>query len=497
MVAGDRVFTWDEFAARVACGAGVLVALGVGAGDRFGILATNSVRQAELLHAGYRIGAVPVPVNYRLAPIEIRAILDDAACRLLVVESCFFGLLDSEALRGWRSRAMQLDPTGYATGLTDYETEMARGYPAPCGEPREQDEALLLYTGGTTGRSKGVPLTQRNLATVAIQNAATLTPLPTDVYLHVAPMFHSADLLGNAFMANGAAHAYLARPSARTMLETIARLRITAVVVPPTLLVLALRDESFGRFDLSSLRILVFGSAPMPEHWIAAACDALPEVELWHGYGLTETAQMLTLGRVPRKSEGAATHDSHRVRSAGRPLVGTDLRIVNDCGDEQPPDRAGEVIARGPQIGRGYLNLPAETARQFRDGWFFTGDVGSVDRDGYLYLLDRKKDMVITGGENVYCFEVEETLARHPDVVEAAVFGVPDDVYGEALMAVLVRREGSMISAQDVIDHCRSSIGGYKIPRRIVFSAELPRNALGKIVKSELRQRYARGFDSR
>lgn len=483
--------SWRGFHARVLKAASVLHGQGVGPGERYAILAANSVRYAELLHAGYCLGAVPVPLNHRLAPLEIAAILDDASCRLLIAEPGFAQLLVAPELAAWRGRAMRLDPVADADAPLDYEIEMARALPIDTLGPQEDEDALLLYTGGTTSRGKGVRLTHRSLATVALQNAAALVPRSDDLYLHVAPMFHSADLLGNAFMACGAAHAYLAKPSAGTLLEAIARLRVSAVVVPPALLIPALQDEAFERSDLASLRILVVGSAPMAERWFMAARDALPSLALWHGYGLTETAQMLTLGRVPRDDEIDAGVPVARVRSCGRPLIGTDLRVVDDSGSELPPGAAGNVLVRGPQLFQGYLGLPQETAHAFRGGWLHTGDVGTLDADGFLYLLDRKKDMVITGGENVYCFEVEEVLARHPDVAEAAVFGVPDEIWGEALCAALVARADACPSPDALIEHCRRFIGGYKIPRRIVLIPELPRSSLGKVQKDELRRRHA------
>jgi long-chain acyl-CoA synthetase len=493
MIDGDTASTWAEFAERVALAASALASCGLQRGERFALIAHNSVRQAELLYAGYHLGAVPVPINYRLAAKEIGAILDDSASKMLIVDDAFSELLESDELGSWKARAFSLNLRPLIVDALNVSLEID---PLCSLRPdrdsvTEDDDALLLYTGGTTGRSKGVRLSHRNLATVALQNAAVLTPRADDIYLHVAPMFHSADLLSNSYLACGAAHIYLAKPSARLILETIARNRITATVVPPTLIILALQDERFGDFDLSSLRTMVFGSAPMPESWIVTARDAIPGMDLWHGYGLTETAQMLTLGRVPRPSEklDSMSHAS-RVRSAGCPLIGTDLRIVDSKGFELPAGMAGEVVARGPQIAKGYLNLPEETVGQFRDGWFYTGDIGSVDQDGWLYLLDRKRDMVITGGENVYTFEVEEALTQHPEIVEAAVFGVPDEVYGESLVAVLVQRNGARVPAEEMIEHCRKMIGGFKIPRRIYFLNELPKNTLGKIAKNELRRQY-------
>lgn len=490
MIDDDRQLTWKQFEERIAAAAGVLDARGIRRGDRFALVAQNSVRHAELMHAGFRIGAVPVPINYRLATREIQAILEDSGSNLLIVDRAFSQLLDDSKLASWQERSLRIDGP-FDVAACRYEAELSSATQLGCAALEEEEDALLLYTGGTTGRSKGVRLSHRNLATVALQNAAALAPRCDDIYLHVAPMFHSADLLGNAYLACGAAHRYLAKPTARLVLETIEASKITATVLPPTILVLALQDEQFSSFDLSSLRTLVFGSAPMPRSWILAARDAIPSMDLWQGYGLTETSQMLTLDRVPRRSETAATGNGDRVCSAGRALIGTDLRILDDDGREQPAGAVGEVVVRGPQIAKGYLNMPEESARQFRGNWFHTGDLGCVDSSGYLLLFDRKKDMVITGGENVYSFEVEEALVQHPDVIEAAVFGVPDDVYGESLMAVLVPRDGASVSEDVVIEHCRHLIGGYKIPRRIVFTDELPKNSMGKIMKSALRDRYS------
>jgi long-chain acyl-CoA synthetase len=491
MIDEDRQLTWKQFQMRVASASGVLAGRGIRRSERFALVAQNSVRQAELMYAGFRIGAIPVPINYRLAAREIMTVLEDSGSKLLIIDRTFAHLLDGTELASWKGRSLRIDaPVDHST--CQYEAEMLTAALLAPEMVQEEDDAILLYTGGTTGRSKGVRLTHRNLATVALQNAAKLAPRCDDIYLHVAPMFHSADLLGNAYLACGAAHRYLAKPTAHLVLETIEKQGITATVLPPTILILVLQEDDFSNFDLSSLRTLVFGSAPMIKTWIITARDAIPSMELWQGYGLTETSQMLTLDRVPTQSEIAILKDDDRVRSAGRALIGTDLVILDDNGREQPAGAIGEVVVRGPQIAKGYLNMPEETDRQFRNGWFYTGDLGCLDSDGFLYLHDRKKDMVITGGENVYSFEVEEALVQHPDVMEAAVFGVPDVVYGESLMAVIIPRSGSSICAGELIEHCRSLIGGYKIPRRIVFSGELPKNSLGKIVKSQLRQRYAK-----
>lgn len=486
----DRTLTWRQFGARIAKTAAVLADLGIARGDRFAVLGYNASKQAEILQAGYHLGAVPVPVNYRLASQEILAILDDSDASLFMVQSCLAALLDSRELRAWKSRTVQWGSHLDGSYGTAFDRRVDCASPVPAAEAQPEDDALLLYTGGTTGRSKGVRLTHCNLATNALQIAAMLNPREDDVYLHVAPMFHAADMLGNAYTANGAAHRYMARPTARAILEAVSNGGISATMMPPTLIILALQDPVFGTFNLSSLRTLVFGSAPMPPRWILAAREALAQAELWHGYGLTETSPILTLTTVPRITAATLPAVRNRLRSAGRPVIGTELRIVGDDNLERPVGEAGEVVVRGPQIARGYLNRPEETAEQFRGRWFRTGDVGSVDSEGYLYLLDRKKDMVITGGENVYTLEVESVLNLHPDIAEAAVIGVPDDAFGEALVALVVCKAGKTLTDQEIIEHCRTRIGGYKIPRRIQLVDSLPKNAVGKIIKAELRRQY-------
>lgn len=492
MIDDDRVLTWRQFGERVAKVAGALAAAGIRCGDRFAVLGQNSVRQAEILQAGYHMGAIPVPINYRLAAKEIQAILEDSGTRLFLIEAHFSELLEAPELARWLPLTEQWGMLPDGSYLSAFERVIEEARPFPAYAVNECEDALLLYTGGTTGRSKGVRLSHRNLATNALQIAAMLSPREDDVYLHVAPMFHAADLLGNAYTACGAAHRYMSKPSARLILETVNEQGITAMMVPPTLIIMALQDEKFGRFDLSTLRTLIFGSAPMPERWIMATREAIASMELWHGYGLTETSPILTLTTVPRVTAASSPEVQVRVRSAGRPVIGTELRIVDDNDNELPLGTIGEVIVRGPQIAAGYLNMPQETATQFRNGWFHTGDVGSVDAGGYLYLVDRKKDMVITGGENVYTLEVESVLNLHPDITEAAVIGVPDDVFGEALVALAVRKPEADTSAQEIIEHCRRYIGGYKIPRRILFVDALPKNAVGKIVKNDLRRQFGK-----
>ena len=492
---GDPVVTWAEFVGRIRQAVGALRSLGVEAGDRFAIICRNDPRQAELIHAGYWMGAVPVPINYRLAPVEIADILDGISPRLLAVEDHWAGLAAEVASTGRRDPVLWIgSDNNNPASEPDYETlrdasDRDEGYASG-----PEDDALLLFTGGTTGRSKGVRLTHRNIAANGLQLLAPFRAAEDDMMLHVAPMFHSADLLGTPLSLLGGAHAYLPDFTSRAFLGAIERTRATFTLLTPTLLIRIIRSGRLGDFDISSLRRIAYGSAPMDPAWIRRTVEAFPGVELVHCYGLTETSPILTT--LGWNQHLAGLEGGDRLRSVGRPVIGVELRIADDEGNHLPAGAAGEIVVRGPNVSSGYLDRPEETAAVFRDGWLHTGDVGRLDDEGYLYLLDRKKDVIITGGENVWSAEVEAALYAHPDVIEAAVVGVPDEVWGEAVLAVIVAAPGSRLVDEDgpnaLIAHCRRFIGGYKVPRQFRFIEAMPKSAMGKILKSELRRRYRR-----
>ena len=489
--------TWAGFAVRVRRAAGALRSLGVGAGDRFAIVCRNDPRQAELIHAGYWMGAVPAPINYRLASAEIAAILEGVSPRLVAVEDHWAGLTADPALAGRREPVLRIGRGGGGArpDAPDYETLRDE---APEDEGRlsvEGDDALLLYTGGTTGRAKGVQLTHRNIAANGLQLVGPYGTAEDDVMLHVAPMFHSADLLGTPFSHAGAAHAYLPDFTPDGFLEAVERSRATFTMLSPTVLIRIIQEGRFEDFDISSLRRLTYGAAPMDAVWIRRTMESFPGVELIHSYGLTETSPILTTLGWEQHLVGIEGGD--RLRSVGRPLVGVELRILDEEGGEAAAGEAGEIVVRAPNVSKGYLDQPDATAAVFRGDWFFTGDVGRLDEEGYLYVVDRKKDVVITGGENVWSTEVEAALYTHPDVVEAAVIGVPDGTWGEALLAVVVPAPSSDLASGNgegaLIAHCRRLIGGYKVPRRFRFVDALPKSAMGKTLKADLRERYRDG----
>ena len=484
----EGTFTWSAFTDRVARAAGMLRAKGLRAGDRFAIVMRNGFRHAELLWAGYWAGIIPVPINWRLSPVEIAAILEDSGAKLVAASGEFVPMMDNPALAPWRERVLAVQAA--AGEIAGYEVLLAAATPAPAHDSRDHDDAILLYTGGTTGRSKGVRLTHGNIIADGWQNGLALGIRPNDIYLHVAPMFHSADLNGTACFMLGCSHAYLAQFTPSGIFAAIARHRPTVTNLVPTMVKMIADAPDAGEFDLASLRLIYYGSSPMPIEWLNAARARLPDVAWHQGYGLTETSPILTTMDGDTHERCFKSGDAARLRSVGTPVVGVQMRIVDHEDRELAAGETGEVVVRGPNVSPGYFNRDEENARAFRGGWFHTGDVGRLDEDGYLTLVDRIKDVIITGGENVYSTEVEAALFRHPDIAEAAVISIPDDALGEALYAVIACKPGKSLTADEVIAHCRPLIGGFKIPRKMDFVDALPRTALGKVQKNVLRQKY-------
>ena len=484
--AGD--LDWRAWIARIAKAAGMLRnTLGLAPGERFGILSRNSVRQAELIYAGYWAGVVPVPVNFRLAPPEIADVLEDAGCKVLAIDPHFADLLERAPLDAWRARALALAQVPAAGLPSCYDALRDAAAPVPAHEPAEDDDAILLFTGGTTGRGKGVRITHRNVVANALQMAHIMAVRPGDSYLHVSPMFHSTDLKATCVTLHGGSHVYLPEFTPAAVLKAIEDYRITIGSLVPTMIIRTLQDPAFGRHDVASLRIISYGTSPMPAEWIRRTMHAFPGVAMQQVYGLTETSPVLAILDEHDHARALAGRE-HILRAGGRPIAGTDVRIVDEHGTEVAPGDSGEILVRGPQVANGYHNRPRETHDAFRDGWFRTGDVGCLDAEGYLFVLDRKKDMVITGGENVYTSEVEAAIYQHPGVHEVAVIGLRDERFGEALCAVVVAAPGYALTQEKIIAHCRGRIGGFKIPRRVKFVEALPKSAMGKILKQELRR---------
>jgi long-chain acyl-CoA synthetase len=490
IIDAEKSFTWSEHLVRVQKLGGALANLGINKGDRFGIIGPNSFRYTELIHAGYWTGAIPVPINHRLAPLEIFHILEDAEIKLLALGEQYLNLTNDPLLAPWKNKRLVISATPNVDGIANHDDVLNAAEPVSHQDPEENDLAILLYTGGTTGRSKGVQLTHRNITSNGWQVSIAMEIVKEDIYLHTAPMFHAADLMGSGFTMNGSAHAYLPAFSATGALKAIQDYKVTQSMMAPTMIIMILEEPTFDNYNISSFRNLFYGSSPMAAEWVKKCVQRFANVSVQQGYGLTETSPILTTLDADDHRKAIETGDISILRAAGRPLVGIDLKILDNNGNEVPTEDAGEVCVRGPNVTPGYLNQPEENKKAFKNGWFHTGDIGRVDKNGIMFLMDRKKDMIVSGGENIYTSEVEAALYKHADVFECAVIGVPDNKFGESLFAVIVTAPGKVLTEEIVIAHCRELIAGYKIPRKMDFVRELPKSAMAKILKNKLRDTY-------
>ncbi len=484
----DGSLSWKAFIERIARAANVLKTLGVRPGDRFAILTLNNATSAELMHAGYWLGAIPIPLNYRLAAPEIALILEDADCRLLAIEQGFVHHLDRPPLARWQSRALAIAPGRTTAPLPSYDILVGAARAIEPNEPGEDDDALILYTGTPGGRGKGVRLSHRNIVASAMQLAHVMAIGPADIYLHTAPMFRASALKATAITMHGGGHLYLNDFSAPNVLRTIERHRATIVPMVRPTLVQVLDDPDFVHYNLSSIRLITYSSSQMGPELINRTMNAFQGVDIHQCYGLIETASAVAV-LDERDHQRALVGDDPILRSVGRPLAGVDLRIVDDTGREVPLNTAGEIVVRGPQIARAYHHSGDDAA--LRDGWFHTGDIGHLDAAGYVFLDDHKNDVINMGADLVHCAEVEAVLRDCDGVQEAAVFGIPDTVFGEVPVAFIVLVPGATLNEADVIRHCRRQIGRYKIPRQIVFADRLLKSASGAVSKTELMHRFA------
>ncbi|MCW2571648.1 MAG: Feruloyl-CoA synthetase [Frankiales bacterium] len=475
-VDGSIRATYHELADRCRRLAGSLQASGVAVGDRVAVLMTNGHRYLECYFAIPGMGAVLVPLNNRLALPELRYILEDGGVHTLIAD-------DSYA-----SVAMELADSvkQVLVGATAYEDGVSNASPANLPVAVADDDlAGLFYTGGTTGASKGVMLSHRNLLSNAMHITIALDYSASEIYLHTAPMFHLADGASTYSVSwVGGCHTFLPSFDAGATIDVIARERVTATLMVPAMLSAICEHPAAATADFSSMRMVLHGAAPISTSLLRRSIEVM-RCSFAQGYGMTEAAPLAT---VLEHEERLV--ESPRLRSAGREIVGVQATVRRRDGSLCDIDEVGEVVLRGPNVMLGYWNKPTETAEVLRDGWYWSRDLGYLDSEGYLFLVDRAKDMIISGGENVYSIEVEDALCKHPAVLEVAVVGVPDDKWGERVHAAVVRRAGAELTEAELNAHCHQLIAGYKCPRSMEFVAELPRSGAGKVLKREIRDRY-------
>ena len=486
-VDGDRRRNWREVVDDVARFAGAVRASGVREGDRVALLARNGGHYLDYLFGTFWAGAVINPVNTRWAPPEIAASLGDCDTRVLIVDRHFALMVDSirRAAPGLET-IVQIGDGDRDDGVQDWADWLARGTvidDARCGG---QALAAILYTGGTTGRSKGVMLSHANLLASATGYLSFPGARPGRSYLHVAPLFHiGAQSAVYTSTLAGTAHVFLPQFEPAAALAAIEREQVTDVFLVPTMLRAMLADPQFDSARTASLERVVYGASPIDDALLDRAMDALPETGLVQAYGMTELSPIATM--LGPEDHGATARAAGRCGAAGRPTIAAEIRVVDRDDCEVPPGTVGEILVRGGGVMLGYWDMPEATAEALRGGWMHTGDLGRMDADGYLTIVDRLKDMIISGGENVYSAEVENVLARHPAVHQAAVIGLPDPRWGERVHGVVVLRSGVMGDEADLRRHCRGLIAGYKVPKSISFAETLPLSPAGKVLKTALR----------
>lgn len=493
VIDGPASVTYAELGARAGALGSGLALLSVSAGGRVGFLGVNSLAHLECWLGVPASGRVLVDLNFRLALSELAFIVDDCELEVLIV-----GPDQLELARELRAacpslRTLVLDaPASCPEDCEPYERLVSGPPEAPAPELNEDDLAAISYTGGTTGRPKGVMLSHGNLLANARHNLIATGHRPSDRWLHVCPMFHvagTANVLACTW--TGARQVLLPRFDAAAVLDAIEREAITHMVLVPTMLSMLLEvlDGQPAERRLDSLRHIQYAASPISATLQRRVLERF-DCDIVQFYGMTEAAPTVTCATAEDHRRGFAGDLGYvqRLRSIGAPVIGVEAQVRGPDGDRLPPGEVGELWVRGPNVMLGYWRRPAATDEVLLDGWYRTGDAAYSSEDGYLYLVDRLKDMVITGGENVYSMEVEAALSECPGVREVAVFGVPDPRWGEAVYAVVVMEDGQDLDEQQLIAHCRERIAGYKIPRRFELRHEpLPKSGAGKILKNVLR----------
>ncbi len=482
----ERRFTFAGLNARSNRTANALRALGIRPGDRVALLLMNGVEFTEAFFAIAKIGAIVVPLNWRLVADELAFILSDSGAATLIYDEDFQSLVadlqgrgtDATAVRHWVEVNRTGKPAAFARIYDDIQADATDEEP-PIGAS-DGDDAYIMYTSGTTGLPKGVVHTHDSVLWALFTIALTADIRYRDRYAIVLPLFHVGaltPLVGN--VQRGMTSILMRAFDPVRLYETIAEERVSVLLAVPAMLNFMLQVPDLGKYDCSSLRWIMSGAAPVPVTLIEAY--AKRGIEIHQVYGLTESGGPACL----ISPEDAIA----KAGSTGKPFFHTDVRVVDDAGHDCPPGTPGEVLVRGKHVMKGYWNRPEATAETIRDGWLHTGDVATIDAEGFVFINDRKKDMIISGGENIYPAEIENVILSHPKVREVAVIGQPSAKWGESPLAIVVKSDPSLTESE-VVEWSRGKLAGYKRPRTVHFVDEIPRNPAGKILKRVLRDRF-------
>jgi len=495
---GGRIWTYGEVQADANRVANALIAAGIAAGDRVAILAKNCPEYVAFYFGAFKAGAVPVPLNYRLAPAEWAFIINDAGARMLLARGEYVAAVDG--VRG------ELASVGACVAIGAPAPNGWQGWDAwvaaqpatpPARDIAADADAYQMYTSGTTGHPKGAVLQHRAVCSNVVQMMPIVNVQAGERYLIVAPLYHAAAAISHFVAISRGASLFVQEDFVPgDVVRALSEERLVVALLVPAMIqacLVMVPDVAERRYD--ALRTVIYGASPIAAETLRRAMEVF-QCGFAQGFGMTETTAVLTVLTMA-DHERALRERPELLLSAGRPLLGTELKIVDEQDQPVPTGTIGEIAARGPQLMRGYWNLAEATAKALAGGWMHTGDAGRLDGDGYLFIEDRVKDMVVSGGENVYPREVENVLFQHPAVADAAVIGVPDAKWGEAVKAIVVLKAGAAATADELIAFCRTQLGGYKLPRSVDFIAVLPRNPSGKVLKRELREPYWQGHTRR
>jgi len=491
IVDGDAVFTFAQFDELVDRAAAALHEHGLHPGDRLALLAHNCWQYAVLTFATARAGVVLVPINFMLKPEEISFILGHSKASGFIVEADLVPTAEEALQQTGNIRvtsALVLAGQSVPDGWSDFADWLTTSGAAPRIDIDDDQLLRIMYTSGTESRPKGVMHSSRSLMWQYISTIVAGSMSGDDVEIHSLPLYHCAQL--DNFLATdiylGATSIIVPRPDPALVLHNIERYRVTNYFAPPTVWISLLRSPVFDEVDLSSLRKGYYGASPMPTEILQEMRERLPNLRLWNFYGQTEMAPLAS-------ALGPDDQDAH-AGSAGRPVVNVETVILDEGDNPVAQGTVGEIAHRSPHLMLGYLDAEEATAQAFTGGWFHSGDLGYYDAHGLLHVVDRKKDMIKTGGENVASREVEEVLYRHHGIEEAAVFGVAHPVWVEAVVAAIVPRAGITLDEDDVLRHCRTHLAGFKTPKQIFLVDALPKNPSGKLLKRDLRQQFSHEF---
>ena len=488
-------FSFSTLAERATRLSNALMGLGVEKGDKVAMLQVNCSQYAEAYFATAKLGATYVPLNFRAKAEEITYMVNFSETDVLLVGQRYVDLANS--IRGQLPRVRSyISLEGTTANMIEYESMLSGAETEEVFTDNDDDDTtMLMFTAGTTGQPKGVMLTHENLCTYVLNNVTPVDPEVEEKNILTVPMYHIAGMQAVLAAVYGGRTLVIQRQfEASEWMELVEAERVTRAMMVPTMLKQLIENPEFRQRDLSSLQIITYGAAPMPLEVISKAIEELPNTRFINAFGQTESASTITM-LTPEDHiiEGTPEEKARKLKrlgSIGRPLDDTSVKIFDENGSELLPGEVGEIVAKGPRVMKGYWKADEATSQTIQDGWLYTGDIGYMDEEGYIFLAGRAKDIIIRGGENIAPQEVEAVLCSHPAIDDAAVIGVPDPQWGEAVRAIVVLKKGSQATSEEIMEYCRSRLASYKKPESVVFVDSLPRNPLGKVLKRVLREEH-------